>query len=140
VTFNVGARDDERQRQLRHAMRSGLPELERSRLRFGKRVVEDERTGPFYSVCRGVVEEAEFSPAAAFYVSAQGDPVYLEPAPGPKNRDELTARREAKEQARAERLRPRCDGEPHREYQVRAAPHAREPQRPAVEPPRPDAL
>ena len=104
--FKVGTPKDERQRRLREAMRSGLPELERSRLQFGKRIIEDERTGDFFTVYRGVIAEAKNSPAVAYFVNDEGDPVFLERHAHARTVEELEAKREKAAQARAERMKP----------------------------------
>jgi hypothetical protein len=97
------AREELRRRvEIAQAMKSGLEEIPRDRLRFSKYVIEDEVTGSFYSAVRGVVNDTQFTNAVAFFFNEQGDPVYLErPAAGPRSRDELAAKRAEREQRRS---------------------------------------
>jgi hypothetical protein len=94
---DVAARERERrERQLREAMASGLPELPRSRLAFGRFVIEDEATGDFFAPLRGEFFEAKYSAAIAFYIDEDGQPRFLERPPGPRNRAELEAKQAAR--------------------------------------------
>src|SRR5687768_3657328 len=77
-----------RQQRLRIAMQSKWAEVPRSRLKFGPGgQVENETTGEFYAVYRGEID-AQFSPVIAYYIE-DGEPIFLEPPPGPRSRDEL---------------------------------------------------
>lgn len=99
--------EQRREQQVRMAMASGLPEIPRNRLKFGRYQIEDERTGDLYAPVRGWVDDVKNS-AIAFYFDKDGSPRYLELPPyGVRTVDELEARRVAKEQARAARLTPR---------------------------------
>lgn len=101
-------RDKERREQrLRTAMASQWPEIARSRLEHGRHLITDTATGELFSVVRGEID-GRYSPVAAYFVDEHGQAIFLErPAGGPRNRDELAARRQAKEQAAAERRKPR---------------------------------
>src|SRR4051794_21145122 len=79
------ARELRRQKVLRAAMSSGLPELPRDRLRFGRfGEVEDTGSGEFYGVIRGEVVEARWSPASAFFLDPDATVVWLEPRRRPR--------------------------------------------------------
>jgi hypothetical protein len=104
----VGDRDQERlEQRLRTAMRSGLPELARTNLKFGRHAVEDETSGDLYRIVRGEVDDPRYTSAVAFFINANGDAAYLErPTSGPKTRAELDARQAEREQRRTQ-PRPR---------------------------------
>ena len=103
-----GRASENQQQRLRIAMRAGWPEIPRNRLKFGPRgLIEDTATGDFFGVYKGEVDP-QLCPVAAYYIAPAGDPVFLEPPPGPRNRDELAAQRAAHEQRRAERMKPRA--------------------------------
>ena len=79
--FRASPRDDlarQRQRRALAIARTCLLELDRDRLTFG-RFVTVQHDGDTYAICRGVVDEPKHSPAVAFYISAAGNVVYLEP-------------------------------------------------------------
>ena len=96
------AEQDDRRRadRLRVAMSSGLPELSRDDLTFG-RFITHEPTGEFFLVMAG--EPAAHKDAFdAWYVERTGDVTFLErPASGPKTRDELAAHRAARKRSAA---------------------------------------
>jgi hypothetical protein len=69
-----------REQELREAMRSGLPEIERSRLRFERFYVVDEPTGNLFRLLHGAVDPVMgqpshgSSPAAAMLRSSSRQP------------------------------------------------------------------
>ena len=74
-------------------MRGNWPEIPRRELDFGRFHVEHVPTGDFYSRVAGEVSE-ESKNVAAFYIAADGEPVFLErPAGGPMTRREFEERR-----------------------------------------------
>ncbi len=79
--FRATPRDElaaQRQRRALALARTCLLELDHDRLEFG-RFGTVQHDGDTYAICRGVVDEPQHSPAVAFYVSAAGTVVYLEP-------------------------------------------------------------
>jgi hypothetical protein len=88
-----------RQLAIAIAMWSGLPEIPSSDLkllRFG--LIEDLASGNFYFAVGGEVDP-KHSSAVGFYLTAAGDPVYLErPARPPQNRAELEQQQAEREQ------------------------------------------
>lgn len=96
-----------RQQDLRAALRSQLPELERSRLRFERYLIVDEKTGALYGRLRGVVDP-EDGAAIAFFITEAGEVAYLEAPPGDaRTLDELEAQQTARRQQRTARMTPR---------------------------------
>jgi hypothetical protein len=98
-----------RQLRIAIAMRSGLPEIPRSDLSFLKfGLIEDLASGNFYHAVRGELDDPKHSSAVGFYLTASGDPVYLErPAGSPQNRAELEELQAAREQRKnAPKARP----------------------------------
>ena len=94
-----------RQERVRIAMQS-LNEIPRGRLEFGRHMVVDTVTTEIYTVVRGEVDE-KCSPADAFYLSETGDAIFLE-RHAARTLAVFEARQAAREQARAERMRPRA--------------------------------
>ena len=90
---------------LEQAMRSRIPEVARSDLKFGRfGIIEDIRTGSIYKVRRGQLEDPAHSNAVAWYLAADGAPQYLEqPAGLPKTVAEAETKRLEREQRKAER-------------------------------------
>ena len=88
-------------RQLEEARRAGWPQLEREELVFG-RFVEHAPTGDLYQVHRGALLDSIYTATAAYYMSTQGEIVFLERLPGalPQTRAELEQRRAGREQRR----------------------------------------
>ena len=100
--------DAQQQHRTRLAMRSNLPEIARSDLRFGKfGQVEQISTGKLFRRIRGEVGDRQFSNAAAFFIDRSGV-VYLEPpAGGPKTRNEIEERKAQRAARRAATSRTR---------------------------------
>ena len=96
-----------RDQRLRLAMKSDWPEIPRDRLEFGRYLVTDTGTNELYSLYHGEVE-AQFTPVAAYFVNDEGDPVFLEIHAHARTVEALAAKREALEQARQERMKPRA--------------------------------
>ena len=88
-------------------MNSSWPEIPRADLSIGRHQIVDTRTGELFTVVRGVVDYVQYTPVCAYFVAKDGDVVFLERPSGARTVDELAAQREKREQARAERLRPR---------------------------------
>lgn len=102
----IGDRNEElRQQRLRTAMRT-WPEIPRSRLEFGRHFVVDTATNELYTRSLGEID-AEYSAVVSYYLDEQSSPHFLERVPGARTIDELEAQRGEREQARAERQRPR---------------------------------
>ena len=75
------AREERRKQQRLHFAESpNWPRIDRADLSFGRFVVENTRTGERYRVCRGEAMDASYSPAVAWFIGTDGDPVFLEPA------------------------------------------------------------
>ncbi len=92
----------QRTQELHAAMRCGLPEIERNRLRFDRFYIVDEKTGDLYGLLRGAVDPQN-GPAVAFFITASGDVQWLENPPGgARTLDELEQQRAKREQRRAE--------------------------------------
>ena len=73
--------DAQRHRRIAIANRAGWPELPRRHLAFEPfGGVVDERNGDRYQVNRGEIE-ADYGPVVAYYVSPNGDPVFVERKP-----------------------------------------------------------
>ena len=71
--------------------------------------LEDRGKGKLYRPRLDGLIDLDYIPTAiAYFVDGAGLPVLLEAPTGPKTVAELEAHRAAKEQARAERLRPRA--------------------------------
>ena len=109
--FVVGGEEDRRRARQEYlaaqrvaiAMRSGLPEIPRGNLTFGRFGHIEDRSGEFYRRRRGEIEDPKHSSAVAFYLDPGGDPIYLErPVGGPRNHEELEQRRAENEQRRAD--------------------------------------
>ena len=101
-------RDEERrQERIGIAMRSRWPEISRSRLEFGRFLVTDTATNELYTIVRGEVVDVQFSPVAAYFFDEGGAVVFLERHHA-RTLAALEAQRAAREQAKAERMRPRA--------------------------------
>lgn len=75
------AREEHRKQQRLHfAENSTWKRIDLADLRFERYLVENARTGERYRVCRGEAMDASYSPAVAWFIGTDGDPVFLEPA------------------------------------------------------------
>lgn len=90
-----------RSQRTRQIVASGKTEIPRSALVFGPRWIEDERDGSFYRVHPNA-DPSYSDHCPAFFFSEAGDAVLLERA-DPASRDELAARRAARDARRAAR-------------------------------------
>ena len=103
------ARDEyRRQQRLQAAMRSGMQELERSDLEFGRFHITHRPSGQLFHVTRGEQFAGQYDTATAYYVTAGQEVAFLEPpSGGPKTVDELLrAQRAAREAERAANPKP----------------------------------
>ena len=87
TSLKVGAertpRDELRRRQReRFAMSSGLPELNRSGLRFDRFVVVHEPSGDQFRIYRGEISTGPTHPISAYFYDEAGGIVFLERLPG----------------------------------------------------------
>jgi hypothetical protein len=94
-------REWHRQRFAVQVAASSLEQLQAADLeshRFS--IVEHTPTGRLYRVRRDELPDLGYSTATAYYIAA-GQPVLLEPPPGPETRQGVEARQEARRQRRA---------------------------------------
>lgn len=95
-----------RDSRLRTAMASSWEEIPRDHIKAGPlKTLEDERSGRYFCIMAGEVDGLYCS-ATAYYFDQSGSVIFLEPAPI-GSRDELEARRAARDAAAAARRKPR---------------------------------
>ena len=102
----VDRNQERREQRIRLAMKT-WPEIPRTRLRFERHLIVDEATNEVFTIVRGEVD-VPYTPIVAFYLAEDGSAVFLERVAGARTADELEAKRAEREQARAERMKPRA--------------------------------
>ena len=87
--------------RIHKAMATGLPEFARSTLTFAKFGRIEHEDGTFYTAYRGELDDPKYADLAAYFIAADGSPVYLAPVTsGPRTRAELEQHRADREARR----------------------------------------
>ena len=124
------ARDEyRRQQRLQAAMRSGMQELERSDLEFGRFHITHRPSGQLFHVTRGEQFAGQYDTATAYYVTAGQEVAFLEPHPAARRQSTSSVARAAG-RAGSGTARPTPSRPPGRGDDLQGRPQARPSRRP----------